>query len=169
MDHRRAPWGPGSGVPYPVQSCPSLFSHIYSTGFISLPSMWPHGGGKGGGEGHHPPQPDSLTLHAQPGPCPMPSLPESVSGPQVHFPRKSPPGPAGRGPLLTLIPGVRELSQEKGVGAGAKGDPGKAPSGGLERSGEPKESSSGSPFMDVCQPVANLHHYVIMGSRVSGF
>lgn len=62
--------------------------YIYSIGFISLPSMWLHGGGKGGGEGHHPPQPDSLTLHAQPGPCPAPSLPASVSGPQVHFRRK---------------------------------------------------------------------------------
>ena len=165
MDHRRAPWGSGSGVPYSVQSCPCLFSvhllhwlHIFA---VQVAFCW----GVGGWRGASPP---ALTLHAQPGPCPVPSLPASVSGPQVQFPRKKPTWPCRSGaPVDPDTQGQRTKPGEGSRGR-SQGDPGKAPSGGLERSGGPKESSSGSPFMDVCQPVVDLHRYLIMGSRVSG-
>ena len=165
LDHRRAPWDSGFGVSYSIQSCPFLSSvpllhclHIFAVHVAS----WV----RGCGEGHHPPQPDFLTLCAQLVPAQCRGCLLVSPDHKSTFPERNPTGPATHVPLLTLIPRVRELSQERGVGAGAKGDPGKAPSGGLERSGEPKESSCRSSFMDVCQPVVNLHHYLILGSSV---
>lgn len=65
---------------------------------------------------------------------------------KCNFPERSPPGPAGQGPLLTLIPGVRELSQEKGVGAGAKVTQGRLHQEGSKEVGGQRKAPAGAPL-----------------------
>lgn len=116
LDHRRASWDSGFGVSSSVQSCPCLFS-VHLLHCLRIFAIRVASWGWGCGEDRHPLQPDSLTLHAQPGPCPVPSLSASISGPQVHFPRKKSNWPWRSGaPVDPDTPGQRTKP-----GAGSRG------------------------------------------------